>query len=107
MKTLEDLYKEILADQELKAQCGEAIKAQKLDEFLKAHECEATMEEVKAFLESKKEVAADELGDVAGGGCNVPEILCSVLTVSIGCGVVTLISDCAPGKLVTTMCPSE
>ena len=67
MKNLEDLYKEILADQELKAKCGEAIKAQKLEEFLKAHECEATMEDVKAFMESKKEVSPDGLDILAGG----------------------------------------
>ena len=67
MKNLEDLYKEILADQELKAQCGEAIKAQKLEEFLKAQGCEATPEEVKEFLENQKEASAEVLDSVSGG----------------------------------------
>ena len=104
MKTLEDLYKEILADQELKAQCGEAIKAQKLEEFLKAHECEATMEEVKVFLESKKEVSADELDAVAGGGCEEP--LASVFSVGLACIFLMVYSDCHPGA-PNTFCPVE
>ena len=84
MKNLEDLYKEILADQELKAKCGEAIKAQKLEEFLKAHGCEATMEDVRAFMESKKEVSPDEL-DILAGGCDTHEALISAFTFGIGC----------------------
>ena len=85
MKTIEELYKEIIENSELKAKAAEAIKAQKLDEFLKAQGCEATLEEVKAFLESKKEVSVDEL-DSAAGGCNSTEALISIFVlVGLGC----------------------
>ena len=84
MKTIEELCKAVLADNDLKAQCAEAIKAQKLDEFLKAQGCGATAEEVKAFLESKKEVSVDELDDTAGG-CNGGEALLSAATMGFGC----------------------
>ena len=70
MKTIEELYKAILADNDLKAKCAEAIKGGKLDEFLKAQGCDATAEDVKAFLESKKEVSFEELDAVSGGGCD-------------------------------------
>lgn len=91
MKTLEELYKDILASEELKLQCAEAIKAQKLEDFLKAHECEATMEEVKAFLESKKEVSMDKL-DAVAGGCNVAEAISSVFSFGTVCAIIALVS---------------
>ena len=67
MKTIQELYNEIMASEELKAG--------KQEEFLKAHGCEATMEEVQAFLEAKQNEDAplsfDELENAAGGGCEV------------------------------------
>ena len=67
MKNLEELYRDILSNEELKAQFAEAIKAQKLEEFLKAQGCEATPEEVKEFLESQKDASVDVLDSIAGG----------------------------------------
>ena len=67
MITIEELYKAILADNDLKVQCAEAIKANKLDEFLKAQGCKATPEEVKEFLESQKDASVDVLDSIAGG----------------------------------------
>ena len=73
MKTIQELYSEIMASKELKEQFIEAAKAGKQEEFLKAHGCEATMEEVQAFLEAKQNEDAplsfDELENAAGGGC--------------------------------------
>ena len=73
MKTVQELYNEIMASQELKAQFIEAAKAGKQEEFLKAHGCEATLEDVKAFLEAKQQEDAplsfDELENAAGGAC--------------------------------------
>ena len=85
MKTIEELYKEILENSELKAQAADAIKTQKLDEFLKAQGCEATMEEVKAFLESRKEVSPDELESAAGGCDDTDGVLFSIFSFGIGC----------------------
>ncbi len=75
MKTIQELYNEIMESQELKAQFIEAAKAGKQEEFLKEHGCEATLEDVKAFLEAKQNEDAplsfDELENAAGGGCEV------------------------------------
>ncbi len=67
MKTIEELYKEMLADKKLNVQGLEAINAGKAEEFLKANDCSATVEEAKAFIENQKEVSLDELDFVAGG----------------------------------------
>lgn len=71
MKTMQELYNEVMADKELKAQFVEAANAGKLEAFLKEHGCEATAEEVKAFLEAKANEDAplsfDELENAAGG----------------------------------------
>ena len=73
MKTIQELYNEIMASQELKAQFIEAAKAGKQEAFLKAHGCEATLKEVQAFLEAKQNEDAplsfDELENAAGGAC--------------------------------------
>ena len=75
MKSIQELYSEVMGSQELKEQFIEAAKAGKQEEFLKAHGCEATMEEVQAFLEAKQNEDAplsfDELENAAGGGCEV------------------------------------
>ena len=91
MKTIEELYKSILADNALKAQCAEAIKGGKLDEFLKVQGCDATAEDVKAFIESKKEASFDEL-DSTAGGCETADVLISVFGFGIGCGIVAAFS---------------
>jgi len=88
MKTIQELYNEIMGSQELKAQFIEAAKAGKLEEFLKAHGCEATMEEVQAFLEAKQNEDAplsfDELENAAGGGCEFdPEAGALALTSAV------------------------
>ena len=73
MKSIQELYNEIMESQELKAQFLEAAKAGKQEAFLKEHGCEATLEDVKAFLEAKQQEDAplsfDELENAAGGNC--------------------------------------
>ena len=70
MKTIQELYTEVMGSQELKAQFIEAANAGKQEEFLKAHGCEATLEEVKAFLEAKAKedapLSLDEMENAAG-----------------------------------------
>ena len=92
MKTIQELYSEIMASEELKDQFIEAAKAGKQEEFLKAHGCEATMEEVQAFLEAKQQEDAplsfDELENAAGGECNDEtrkETKLSCLSFGFGC----------------------
>ncbi len=70
---LEELYTKTTSDEALKKAYMDAASEGKLAEFLKANGCEATEEELKAFLDSKEnktgELADDELDQVAGGGC--------------------------------------
>ena len=82
MKTMQELYSEIVASDELKKAIVEAMKADKLEDFLKAHGCEATAEEVQEFMDAKAsgdvpiELSDDELKYVAGGSF-VDSVECS------------------------------
>lgn len=73
MKTIQELYSEIMANDEQKKAFVEAMKAGELGDFLKAHDCEATEGEVKEFIETKAaedapiELSENELEHVAGG----------------------------------------
>lgn len=58
MKTLEELLKEVMADEKLKKEAVKAYKANKVDEFLKAHNCNATVDDAVAFVKAK----AKEMG---------------------------------------------
>ena len=94
MKTMQELYNEIMKSDELKNGFAEAAKKGEADveAFVKANGCEATFEEVKAFLqetnEKSKEVSDEELAAVAGGdksiGSVAGAVTISVLTV-FGC----------------------
>lgn len=70
MKNLDELYKEVLGNDELKNAFAEALKEGKIADFLKAHDCDAAVEDVMALLNNKKEGEAgdDDLARVAGGG---------------------------------------
>ena len=99
MKTIQELYSEIMASEELKDQFIEAAKAGKQEEFLKAHGCEATMEEVQAFLEAKQQEDAplsfDELENAAGGECNDEtrlEQAISIMSAGLGCAAMAIMS---------------
>lgn len=73
MKTAQELYSEIIASDELKKAFVEAMKAGKLEDFMKAHDCEVTEEEIKEFIETKAaedtpiELSDEVLSQVAGG----------------------------------------
>lgn len=71
MRTIEDLYKEIQADKELKQEFVSAFKEGQIEEFLSAHDCDAKAADVMVFLkETQDEVASeDDLAKVAGGWC--------------------------------------
>ena len=99
MKTIQELYNEIMGSQELKAQFIEAAKAGKQEAFLKAHGCEATLEDVKAFLEAKQQedapLSLNELDNAAGGACNDEtklEQAISIMSAGLGCAVMAIMS---------------
>ena len=82
MKTIQELYSEVIVSDEQKKALVEAMKANKLEDFLKAHGCEATVEEVQEYIEAKAaedapiELSDDELKLVAGGSF-VDSVECS------------------------------
>jgi len=96
MKTVQELYNEIMANDELKkafaaaAQSEEAIVA-----FAKEHGVDTTLDEIKAFLKEQtqddnRELAPEEMENAAGGTCNkrtAVETVASVLTFGTGCVV--------------------
>ena len=103
MKTIEELYKEVLANKELKEKFVEAVKSSKVEEFLKSQGCDATAEELKTFLDSKKEVSLEELDAVAGGcsGCNPMDAVMSAFSVGVACAVTAIVSAASGGSVST------
>ena len=95
MKTLQELYKEIIASEELKAAFTEAAKGGKVTEFLKTQGVEATVEEVTAFLKSQTGELSDEELDSVAGGCNEKtktEVGYSLASFGIGCAIYAAVS---------------
>ena len=108
MKTIQELYSEVMANEELKAQVIKAAKAGKLEAFLREHGCEATTEEVAAFLKAKATedapLSVDELENAAGGKCTSGsglEAFYSTITMGMACIVGIVVS--AVGTGVGTM----
>ena len=94
MKTLQELYNEVIASDELKKEYLQAVSDKKVGTFMKAHGCDASAEDFKTFLVERskanadKELSVDELENVAGGGCNSTtssEKKWSIVTLGLGC----------------------
>ena len=70
-KTIAEVYEEVIKSAELQKEFLEAEQSGTIAAFAAAHGCEATAEEVQAFLKGKlnedKELSLDELDQVAGG----------------------------------------
>ena len=98
MKTIQELYSEIMANDEMKKAFVEAMKAGELEDFLKERGCEATEEEVKEFVETKAasdapiELSDDELKHVAAGS-GIHSETCYCTGKTCGCSN-TCIRDC-------------
>ena len=75
MKSIQELYDEVMASKELKAEYLKAHREGKIAGFLTAHDCSASVNDLKAFMEGRKDAAKsgelsdDELDDVSGGSC--------------------------------------
>lgn len=100
--TIEALYKRIIASDELKSAFIEAVKAQKLDEFLKSQGCDAAGAEIMDFLKSLRkgegELADDELNSVAGG-CNSTEAIYSMtVAFCIGFAIMSAVDPVSENK---------
>ena len=70
-KTVAEVYEEVMKSADLQKEFLAAEKNGSIAAFAAAHGCEATAEEVQAFLKTKlnedKELSLDELDQVAGG----------------------------------------
>ncbi|MBR5090005.1 MAG: hypothetical protein IK093_11315 [Ruminiclostridium sp.] len=93
MKTLQELYNEVIGSEELKKEFAEAAKDGKALDFIKTHGVDASADEIKAFFDGlvkkDKELSADELENAAGGTCNgqtAGEAAVSVATL-LGCAM--------------------
>ena len=71
MKSLGEFYKEIKENEELKKEFISAFKEGRTEEFLKAHDCDASVSDVSAFFKSAKaeSVSEDDLAKVSAGWC--------------------------------------
>ena len=115
MKTIQELYDEIMANGNLKAQFIEAARAGKQEAFLKEQGCEATMEEVSAFLKAKSQgdapLSLDELDNAAGGTCNrktAQEAAVSFVGIAgIACLGSVLISIAGSGQALAPVSPQS
>ena len=75
MKTLQELYDEVVANAEIKKAFVAAAQAGRIVEFAKENGCDAPDEELAAFAASfepnmYKELSPEELANVAGGKCD-------------------------------------
>lgn len=89
MKTIEELYEEVIVSEELKREFI-ALKPNEIEEFAKKNGCEATLEEISVYLSERAkvegELSEDELDQVAGGkGVDYGEAFVSVALMGIGC----------------------
>lgn len=70
-KTVAEVYEEVMKSADLQKEFLAAEKNGSIAAFAAAHGCEASAEEVQAFLKAKlnedKELSLDELDQVAGG----------------------------------------
>ena len=69
MKTIEELYNEINASEELKKAISEIKDKVAFADFLKEHGCDASADEFEKFVKSQSEgeIGDDAAGTVAGG----------------------------------------
>ena len=69
MKTIEELYKEINASEELKKAVSEIKDKTALADFLKEHDCEVSVNEFEKYIKSQMEgeIGDDAAASAAGG----------------------------------------
>ena len=94
MKTLEELYKEVMASDELKKEFCSLL-PEEVEGFAEKHGCKATLDEIKAFLTEKSkaegEVSEEEVEQIAGGkSADDDEVIWSVFTAGFYCAVTAI-----------------
>ena len=95
MKTLQELYSEVMASDEMKKEFIEAFKAKEATEaVLKKYGCEASFEELQAFLKEKQEddevVSEEDVKAIAGGRSKLASAMANTglsVIAPIGCAI--------------------
>ena len=104
MKTIEELYSEVLASEELKKEFL-ALKPEEVEGFAAKYGCKASLDEIKAFFEAKKNQAGalsdEEMDQIAGGKtAELGEAAWSFGTLGIGC-IGSVVKSLALGNVGT------
>jgi len=107
MKTLNELYTEVTASDELKNEFLTLKTPEEIVSFAKKNGCDATLDDIKAFFEEKQkssgELNEEELEQVAGGkGANLDEGFLSTLSLGFLC-LVDVVLSLANGKVGTAI----
>lgn len=90
MKKFTEIYTEALRNETLRNELTEAVAEKKLAEFLKAHDCDTDIEEIREFLTKRQseaqngdiELSIDDLEDIAGGANKFLATLLAGLTIA-------------------------
>jgi len=99
MKTVQELYGEIIANDDLKKAFAAAAQSEEtIIAFAKEHGVDTTLDEIEAFLKNQtqnenKELAPEEMENAAGGTCNKStktEAIVSVFSAGFGCAAYAL-----------------
>ena len=96
MKTMQELYDEIMGSEELKKEFLDSGKSKEtMEAFLKSHGCDVTIEEFAEFLkenaETNEEMSKEELKAVAGG--SEIDLIFSII-LAVGCIAYAITSAC-------------
>ena len=99
-KTIQEVYGEVVKNKDMMKEFIAANNDGKIAEFAKKYDCDATAEEINAFLTGKldegKELSVDELEQVAGGSNPTCTSTCP------NCGW----SKTTSGRIVVVKCPN-
>ena len=88
MKTIKELYKEVVANEGLKEEFKKACAENKVEEFLKQNGCDASLEDLKKFAQEERELSLDELDNAAGGMSQCGgDTLISIVSMGVGCAI--------------------
>ena len=90
MKTLNELYTEVIVSDALKAEFLALKTPEEIVTFAKKNGCDATLDDIKTFFEEKQkasgELSEDDLEQVAGGkSATDSEAVLSMVLVGLGC----------------------
>lgn len=104
MKTIDNLYNEILEDENLRKEfLNVAIKGDGVRQFLKDHDCDVTEDELMEYLKKKRNISDEEMSLITGGkSVSINELIASVLTLGTVCAVAAISSATSKGYAAGT-----